>query len=61
MNKLRCVYTGGNVADGRAKRHQGAVQVINVDVPGPVAELVNHLSPSRLQAILGMFATFVNS
>lgn len=43
------------------KRHHGAAQVTNVDVPGLVAELANHLSPSRLQAILGMFATFVNS
>lgn len=43
------------------KRHHGAAQVTNVDVPGTVAELANHLSPSRLQAILGMFATFVNS
>lgn len=43
------------------KRHHGAAQVTNVDVPGTVVELANHLSPSRLQAILGMFATFVNS
>ncbi len=43
------------------KRHYGAAQVTNVDVPGLVVELANHLSPSRLQAILGMFATFVNS
>ena len=35
------------------KRHHGAAQVTNVDVPGLVAELANHLSPSRLQAILG--------
>ena len=35
------------------KRHHGAAQVTNVDVPGLVVELANHLSPSRLQAILG--------
>ncbi len=35
------------------KRHYGAAQVTNVDVPGLVVELANHLSPSRLQAILG--------
>ena len=35
------------------KRHYGAAHVTNVDVPGLVAELANHLSPSRLQAILG--------
>ncbi|MGK3396610.1 DNA polymerase III subunit delta' [Escherichia coli] len=35
------------------KRHYGAAHVTNVDVPGLVVELANHLSPSRLQAILG--------
>lgn len=35
------------------KRHYGASQVTNVDVPGVVAALANQLSPSRLQAILG--------
>ncbi|ENB7698013.1 DNA polymerase III subunit delta' [Escherichia coli] len=35
------------------KRHHGAAQVTNVDVPDLVVELANHLSPSRLQAILG--------
>ncbi len=56
------VYTGWQALLMDAlKRHHGAAQVTNVDVPGLVVELANHLSPSRLQAILGMFATFVNS
>ncbi|MTD77157.1 DNA polymerase III subunit delta' C-terminal domain-containing protein, partial [Escherichia coli] len=35
------------------RRHHGAAQWTNVVVPGLVAELANHLSRSRLQAILG--------
>ncbi|ENB4889889.1 DNA polymerase III subunit delta' [Escherichia albertii] len=35
------------------KRHHGASQVTNVDVPGVVIPLANRLSPSRLQAMLG--------
>ncbi len=61
MNKLRRVYTGGNVADGCAKTPSWRCAGDQFDVPGLVVELANHLSPSRLQLYWGMFATFVNS
>ncbi len=61
MNKLRRVYMAGNVADGCAKTPLWRCAGDNVDVPGLVVELANHLSPSRLRLYWGMFATFVNS
>ncbi len=61
MNKLRRFTLAGNVADGCAKTPLWRCAVTNVDVPGLVVELANHLSPCACRLYWGMFATFVNS